>query len=708
MSPNFAGGRIRAQTFSIVVATVCFLAVALVLTGLVAHVVATMTKSANEIDDARAVGAAHAAIAAFSDRLSATTRDNAVWDDAYAAIGRTGAADWAYENWGSTTADYPLYDGAIVIDPEGTAISAYAKGEPFQPHGYFGEAFDRQIKAAANPASEPLVSFFKTDAGVALMASQAIQPFEKSAELSKLSVLSLYKELTPEVVETLANEHGLGGLRLNATPEPGLLSAPIKDMNGAVIAYFVWPSHAPGTAVFSLVYPYVVAAIVILVLFLAGVLIAGAFEVRRLHQLAEAARFEASHDSLSGLLNRHGVLNILEQLDNSAPAASLYLIDLDGFKAVNDAWGHAVGDELIRMVAKALQTSHQEIYAAARLGGDEFALVQVGSAARQEIEQSVLALFDKPFRIGGRTIEVGASIGVAARIGGIKPLELLRRADMALYRAKENGRGQAVAFDPELDRERQRIAELEGELRYAIDSGTIQPVFQPLVSASTGTVIGLEALARWRNTTGPVSPEVFIPLAEKSGLIEALGQHMLRASISYAKGWPGLALSVNVSPIQLCNPEFAAQVIAILRESDFDPGRLTLEITEGVLMTNPEQARRSIDHLRRIGIRFALDDFGCGYASIGALRQFGFDRMKIDRSLVAGVEENANGIDVLRATVALATALDIPVTAEGIENERQAAILRDTGCDQFQGYLVGKPMSADEFAVMLLRIETAA
>jgi diguanylate cyclase (GGDEF)-like protein len=706
MSPNFTGGRIRAQTSSIIAATICFLAVALVLTGLVAHVVTTMTKSANEIDDARAARAAHAAIAAFSDRLSATIRDNAVWDDAYAAIGSAGAADWAYENWGSTTKDYPLYDGAIVIDPEGTAISAYAKGKPFQPRTYFGEAFDRQIEAAASPASEPLVNIFKTD--VALMASQAIQPFETSATLSKLSVLSFYKELTPDVLDTLATEHGLEGLRLTPTPASGLLSAPIKDMKGTVIAYLVWPSHAPGTAVFSEVFPYIVAATAILVLFLAGVLMAGAFEARRLHQLAEAARFEASHDSLSGLLNRHGVLNVLEQLDSPAPAASLYLIDLDGFKAVNDAWGHAVGDELIRMVAKGLQTCHQEVYAAARLGGDEFALVQVGSAARQEIEQSVLTLFEEPFKIGGRTIEVGASIGVAARIGGIKPLELLRRADMALYRAKENGRGQAIAFDPELDRERQRIAELEGELRSAIDSGTIQPVFQPLVSASTGAIIGLEALARWRNATGAVSPEVFIPLAEKSGLIETLGQHMLRASISHAKGWPGLALSVNVSPIQLCNPEFAAQVIAILRQSDFDPDRLTLEITEGVLMTNPDQARRSIDQLRRIGIRFALDDFGCGYASIGALRQFGFDRMKIDRSLVAGVEENANGIDVLRATVALATALDIPVTAEGIENDRQAAILRDTGCDQLQGYLVGKPMSADEFANLLFQTKTAA
>lgn len=317
------------------------------------------------------------------------------------------------------------------------------------------------------------------------------------------------------------------------------------------------------------------------------------------------------------------------------------------------------------------------------------------------MEKTILALFAEPFKIDGRTIEVGASIGAAARSGDVQSLELLRRADMALYRAKANGKGQAIEYDPELDRERQRVAELEGLLKNAISSGAIEAVFQPLVSASTGVVTGLEALARWRTATGNISPEIFIPLAERCGLIDALGVHMLRTSIEHAKSWPDLALSVNVSPIQLCNPEFAAEVISVLQELDFNPNRLTLEITEGVLMTNPDQARRSIDQLKHVGIKFALDDFGCGYASIGALRQFGFDRMKIDRSLVSALDEGANGADVLRATISLATALRIPVTAEGIETARQAAILRDAGCDQLQGYLIGKPMSAYDISSRL-------
>ncbi|ANM16550.1 GGDEF/EAL domain-containing protein [Rhizobium sp. N541] len=698
---TLAGRYVRTQTSSIIATTVCFLVVALVLTGLMAHVVVTMTRSANEIDDARATRAARAAISAFVARLSGTTTDNAIWDDAYSAASSPTAAAWAFENWGKTSEDYALYDGAVVIGPDRTSIvSAYAKGKPFEPTAFFGEGFFRQTNAAADPARAPLVNFIKTENGIALLASQAIQPFQTAGELPKLSTLSFYKEFTPEVLDTLSDEHELEGLHLETKPRPEFLNTPITDIKGAVIGYLVWPSKAPGSTVFQQVTPYVAAAVVILALFLIGVLMLGASETRRLRQLAQAALFEAGHDSLSGLLNRHGLLGLLEELEGlgSSPPR-LYLVDLDGFKAVNDAWGHAVGDDLIRLVSTALVGCHPEVVAAARLGGDEFALVHVGSATCEEMEKTILALFAEPFKIDGRTIEVGASIGAAAGDGDIEPLELLRRADMALYRAKANGRGQAIEYDPELDEE--RIAELEGLLKGAISTGAIEAVFQPLVSATTGAVTGLEALARWRTPTGHISPEIFIPLAERCGLIDALGVHMLRTSIEHARSWPDLALSVNVSPIQLCNPEFAAEVISVLQELDFNPKRLTLEITEGVLMTNPDQARRSIDQLKRVGIKFALDDFGCGYASIGALRQFGFDRMKIDRSLVSALDEGANGADVLRATISLATALQIPVTAEGIETSRQATILREAGCDQLQGYLIGRPMSARDISSKL-------
>ncbi|MGR9202267.1 bifunctional diguanylate cyclase/phosphodiesterase [Rhizobium leguminosarum] len=707
---NFARSHASGSTRSIVLATAFFLLMTLALGGMMFYVISTMARSANEIDDDRAVRAAFAAVSAFQSRLGGTVKDNAVWDDAYAAMNSASivASGWAYENWGKVTTNYTLYDGAVAVGPDGQVISAYVKGASFVPKEYFGDGFERQLRIASVPQSEPNFGFIRTISGVVLLASQAIQPFDTAQHASKPSVLTFFKILTPQVVDELARHNDLDGLRLQPSPEPGLLSVPIEDIDNTAGAYLVWPSQIPGSAIFKSVVPCLIAAVGILGLFLTAVLFAGSYEARRLRRMAETARHDATHDSLSGLFNRPGLLAVLEQLRATNFPITLYLIDLDGFKTVNDFWGHPIGDELIAMVADELRICHPDLVASARLGGDEFALVSRGSVPGTSVEDAIFNLFKQPFKIGGRTLEVGASVGVAVSTGDIQPLELLRRSDIALYHAKANSKGHSVNYDAEMDHENKRVVELEGRLRQAIAEGGIEPVFQPLISASSGKVVGLEALARWQSVGGWISPEIFIPLAERSGLIDALGVHMLRMSLHYANRWSELALSVNVSPIQLCNPDFPNQVVATLKEHSFEPTRLTLEITESVLMTNPDQARRSIDQLKRVGIKFALDDFGCGYASIGALRQFGFDRVKIDRSLVAGVEGEAKGVDVLRATVALAMALNIAVTAEGIENDRQADILRNSGCDQLQGYLIGRPMTPDEISDLVETLPAGA
>ena len=272
---------------------------------------------------------------------------------------------------------------------------------------------------------------------------------------------------------------------------------------------------------------------------------------------------------------------------------------------------------------------------------------------------------------------------------------------MALYRAKHEGKGRAIFYQTELDHDRERTAALESDLKRVVAEGGITVAYQPLVAAGSGRLNGVEALARWQAASGPISPEIFIPLAERSGLIDQLGMLVLRQAVQAATDWPDLELSVNVSPVQICNPSFSQRVANLLEQEGFDPTRLTLEITEGVLMSNPIQAHRAIDDLRKIGVRFSLDDFGCGYASIGALRQFGFDSMKIDRSLVWAAEQG-RGSDVLKATIALAAALSIPVAAEGVETDGQADLLRGAGCDQLQGYMVGRPMSADDLGLFRL------
>ncbi|MFP5076216.1 EAL domain-containing protein [Rhizobium sp. YIM 134829] len=683
----------------IILVTAFFLFVGITLTVIMTNVVTTMVTSADLIDNARAKRAAESVIASLKGRLSSVTGDNSVWDDAYAASMGKDPVAWAYSNWGKTSVDYPLYDGVVVTDPTGRAYSSYMKAKPFDAQAFFGPTLQKQIAAALQGGREPIVQFYSAGGRVFFIASNAIQPFAVSSEpIEPRHVLTFFKELSPAVLNAEAEQYDLEGLRLASAPKPGELSISLLSGEAQPLTQLVWAAQHPGSELYQVVRPRISLAIIILLVFLVGVIVSGALEARRLAALARAAQHEAAHDGLTGLLNRSGLLQALGEVQNlriDDGLLTLHLIDLDGFKAVNDAWGHAVGDELIKQVAKALAALSPSTEAAARLGGDEFALIQRGDLSIS-IDQAVLDIFRTPFLIAGRTIEVGASVGTASATATVEPLEILRRADMALYRAKEDGRGRVVHYDATLDAEREQVASLEADLRQAIADGTITPVFQPLVSAADGRIRGVEALARWQGPAGRVSPETFISLAERSGLIDALGALMLSSSIAHAKRWEDLYLSVNVSPLQLCNPDFPPMVLNILGREGFDPSRLTLEITEGVLMSNPDQARRSIEWLKRVGVRFALDDFGCGYASIGALRAFGFDRVKIDRSLVSALDEKTNAKDVLEATVLLATALNIPVTAEGIENSAQADILRAAGCDQFQGYLLGKPMPGEE------------
>jgi diguanylate cyclase (GGDEF)-like protein len=682
-----------------ILATAFFVTVTIALGGLATNVIMTMRNSANVIDNERSVEAARAALNSTKGKLASVTRDNAQWDDAYAASSADGTlAQWAYENWGNVSSSYELYDGAVVVSADGRTILSTRHGKKVDTNRSFGEAFALQTRMASTYPRSPIVNFVRTPDGVMLLSSQAIQPHSRKDATGPFAVLSFIKDMDAEELAAIEKHYMLKGLELHSDPhaDDAKLSVPMTDVAGHTVGHLAWTSLNPGNRVYGEVSGQVNTAGLVLVIFLVTVVFVGGAESRRLAKLARRAQSDATHDALSGLLNRAGLLErIGEELASGIPV-TLHLLDLDGFKGVNDAWGHQIGDRLIKEVSRSLVSCHTEVLHAARLGGDEFAIVQRGPTASPDFAKAMLEVFETVYDIDGRTVEVGASLGHVESEGVTDPFELLRRADIALYRAKDDGRGRAVAYHCELDKERERLLELEDDLRNALASGGVTVVYQPLVSAATGKLNGVEALARWITERGPVSPEIFIPLAERSGLIDQLGMHVLRQSIRNAREWPDLNLSVNVSPIQLCNPAFASSISRTLDEEGFDPTRLTLEITEGVLMSNPDQAQRAIDDLRKTGVRFSLDDFGCGYASIGALRQFGFDSMKIDRSLVWAADKEGKGQDVLKATIALATALSIPVTAEGIETATQADILREAGCDQLQGYMVGRPMPAEE------------
>ncbi|MCD2171876.1 putative bifunctional diguanylate cyclase/phosphodiesterase [Rhizobium sp. C4] len=675
------------------------LVVALFLAFLVVMVLEAMGDKANEIDDTRAMSAAQTALTSVRRRLSGTLEDNAVWREAFIALQSQNRKEWMWTNWGSISADYQLYDGVAVTDPEGRLIASYFKGTEFDAVAAFGDTFVRQARAAAEPDKPPITNVFKIHESVAIVGSRALQPDRNMPPGGRYNVVTMFKLLTPAMVDSVASDYFLPDLHLAVTRPPGELSLPLTSIDGDTLAYLAWPGRNLGTRLYDEVRPALTGALVALGILLATAVFAGYAELQSLRRLALAADREATRDPLSGLLNRKGMIRALQaHLGNARESAglTLHLIDLDGFKAVNDTWGHLVGDELIGAVAARLVTCHPRLEFAARFGGDEFALASRPGTDPAEVAEAVLLALKQPFHVAGHTTEVGASVGYATHAPEMDTFELIRRADMALYGAKEAGRGQCIAFTPEMDRDREVVAELEEQLRETLDRGELSVAFQPVVSSENGAVAGVEALARWSPPQGPVSPDVFIPLAEKSGLIFQLGQIVLERSISFAKARPGIDIAVNVSPTQLCSPDFADSVAATLAAEAFDPRRLILEVTEGVLFDSPLQARRAIDALRAMGIRFALDDFGTGYASIGTLNHFTFDRLKLDRSLVQGLDSE-RGRALLNATVSLAEALGIPVIVEGVETPEQAGHLRQLGCQFMQGYYFGKPMSAEDF-----------
>lgn len=689
------------RTRLVIAVTAFFLVVASTLAILITLAVRDMTTAATVIDDARATHAATAAVHALEARLSATLSDNSVWDDGYRQIISDKGKDFAVSTWGKSTDGNPLFDAAVVLTPQQAVLSSYKNGVEFDARTFFGSSLLKIVSDAEKSGRLPAVSFVQTPDGLAMIAAGGIQPFTPSAsDVGPFSTLVFAKFLSQDALDQIEKTFDLNELQLADSPRPDLLSIPLAGADGAILGYMQWPSRNPGAMIYAQARWFLFSAAIVLATFLVAVLVTGVISVRIMQGSTDRAHYRATHDALSGLLNRAG---ILAELDRSLSAGQsglmLHLIDLDGFKGVNDAWGHAVGDQLIKLVAARIKGLLPKQALLARLGGDEFAII-TGAEAEPRLAKAITNCVAEPFLIGGRTIEIGASIGTVASFEGAPDaLELLRRADMALYTAKESGRGRAVDYTADLDHDRQMSAELEEKLRQAIAADEIRVVYQPLVDAVSGRMRGVEALAQWAPRTGSVSPEIFIPIAERSGLIDQLGMQVLQTALDQAETWGGLSLSVNVSPIQLRNPNFAADVIKVLKEKAFDASRLTLEITEGVLMSNPDQARRAIEILRYIGVKFALDDFGCGYASIGALRTFGFDRMKIDRSLVEAMD-NQGGADVLTATISLAHALNIPVTAEGVETQAQADALKLSGCDQLQGFLIGRPMTADAITAL--------
>ncbi|MGI4942497.1 MAG: putative bifunctional diguanylate cyclase/phosphodiesterase, partial [Janthinobacterium lividum] len=413
----------------------------------------------------------------------------------------------------------------------------------------------------------------------------------------------------------------------------------------------------------------------------------------------------ARHDALTGLPNRvlfrEHIERVLPRMRRGGSAAVLCL-DLDGFKGINDMLGHPAGDELLRLVAGRLRDNTRETDLVARLGGDEFAIIQVDTqqpAEAASLADQLVAALKEPFDLLGQQVEIGISIGtVLTDMAESTADELLRNANIALYRAKAEGRGAWRFFDPGMDAEIQQRRLMETDLRRAVANGQFVVYYQPLVDARTRAPTGFEALMRWQHPErGLVSPAEFIPLAEKMGLILGMGAWALVQACTDAAGWPEhLKVAVNLSPMQFLGGRLVEEVEQALATSGLAASRLELEITESVLLQDNDANLGVLHRLRVLGVRISMDDFGTGYSSLSYLRRFPFDKIKIDQSFVRNLEQERGSIEIVRAVVGLGKALGMDVLAEGVETLEQLAILQTEGCNELQGYLFGRPQPVQD------------
>ena len=436
-------------------------------------------------------------------------------------------------------------------------------------------------------------------------------------------------------------------------------------------------------------------------------------ERNALQQAKESAatiRHQAQHDALTGLPNRVLFTDQVDQAMRAAGDQAVLFIDLDDFKWVNDSLGHAAGDELLVVVARRLQASVRQPDLAARLGGDEFAVLvqQGGVEVASKVAARIIAALRQPAAVGGTQILIQASVGIATVSEWRDTAELLRNADVAMYVAKEHGKGQFRVFEPAMrDRVQNRVG-LEVELRGALERDQLVLAYQPLVSLADEAVVGAEALVRWQHPTrGLLLPGSFLPVAEQSGLILPLGRWVLREACQQARSWGrsrggrSFRISVNLSARELHHPDLVDEVVEALNGAELDPGALVLEITESMILHDDEAVAAKLDVLRGLGVRVALDDFGTGYSSLSHLQRLPVDQIKVDKSFVSADD------DVVHAILQLGRTLRLETVAEGVETRVQAERLRTLGCQLAQGHYFGKPLTAAAFAGLLGHLSPA-
>ncbi|WP_274426650.1 putative bifunctional diguanylate cyclase/phosphodiesterase [Chelativorans sp. YIM 93263] len=654
-----------------------------------------------------------------------------VWDDAVLAVQEDRGEEWLDYNVGSWMYDYFGHNGAYVLGPDDKLIFGFATdagaGE--------GESSFAAISGQVAPLVERLRQTMRAgdtddledrmlspgEADLTVVrghpAVVSVKPFvsdtgnlEQTPGEEFLHVAVRY--LDGEFVRELERDYLFEGMRFawSDNSREGEASLPLLAGSGNIIGYFIWQPYRPGLAMLSKLVPVLLGALGLVLVALSILLTVLHRRSKKLHQSEARMKYLAHHDPLTGLPNR-ALFN--ERLDRSFLSrrsremiAVLYL-DLDRFKQVNDTLGHPAGDLLIMEIGNRLRELLRSVDTVARIGGDEFIITLPRLREVKEVEaicERIIEAVRKPFVIHEQQVFASVSIGVAlAPQHSSERTELTRKADIALYHAKNHGRNGYAIFCTDMDTIVQERRRIEHDLRKALTrSNEIQVHYQPLYNASDMRITGAEALVRWKHPTkGWIAPNGFIPVAEEAGLIETLGQRVLREVCAAASAWPDQMVAVNISALELRNPSFVRRVLDTLDSYGIEPGRLEVEVTESALSGNADQCEKNVNALREEGIRVVLDDFGTGFSSFSRLQKLEVDRIKIDRCFVSGIGRVAGDEAIVQAIVDLAHAKGLKTTAEGVETEEQGDYLKRIGCDDLQGFLYSRPVTLKQFDGLL-------
>jgi diguanylate cyclase (GGDEF)-like protein len=511
-------------------------------------------------------------------------------------------------------------------------------------------------------------------------------------------------------LQALARRTGLNDLRFDTddSATAGREVQSLHDGHGRILGWFSW---APDRALMrTLIWLWAIVGAVGAVLGLCAFLAAGLI-LRLARSLAVSLRTIRKltrEDALTGLPNQQVMLEKLKAAleQRRSGIVVLALIDVDGFREVNDTHGRSGGDALMKSIADRLMSAIPAGAQFGRFEDDEFAVVMASEDIRSAavLAESLRASLSRPIFVE-QNWQISAGIGIAqAPVDGKTAEELSRRADLALRAAKREGRGTVQRFEPFIEMEYTERSFIRRELEAAIAARTLEVHYQPIVAAAGGGIIGIEALCRWNHLKrGAIPPSVFIPVAEQSGLMLQLGEFVLRRALTEGARWPSLTVAVNLSPLQIRDPKLVDLVAGIMRDTEIAPSRVVLEVTEGVLIEDPDATLERLEALRAIGVSIALDDFGTGYSSLSYLQKFPFSLLKIDRAFVASLGSTGTAGAVIQSIVTLGHALGMKVLAEGVETDEQRVLLRLAGCDEMQGFLFAKPRPADAIDKVVAR-----